>query len=110
MIDAIEQEYDEEADLLATIDKNLQVGATAGKIYVAQATNMTLIKLLIDKGIFTSEEFVEIIKEKEKKLNESINNGIAQIANPSAQELKDSERFLEAVTDGFDAICKKVSE
>jgi hypothetical protein len=110
MVDAIEQEPDEEGDLVSDIDKRLQVGIMAGKNYVAQATATTLTKLLIDKGIFTSEEFVAIMREKEKNIHEKVVNAKARNPNSSPKELNDTERFLQTITEGFNAICEKVSE
>ncbi len=110
MVDAIEQEYDEKEDLAAVIDKRLQVGITAGKIYIAQATANTLTKLLIDKGIFTSEEFVAIMREKEKTFNKAMKGTIAGVSNATPSELNETERFMQTITDGFNNVCEKVSE
>jgi polyhydroxyalkanoate synthesis regulator phasin len=110
MVDGIEQQYDEESDLVGVIDERLVMGATAGRIQVAQATANTLTKLLIDKGIFTSEEFVAIMREKQKKFNETVESAKAKNPDSTPQELKDLERHLEVMTNGFNAICEKVSE
>jgi polyhydroxyalkanoate synthesis regulator phasin len=110
MVDAIEQEYDEESDLGRAIDERLRMGAVAGKIQVAQTTANTLLKLLIDKGILTSEEFVEIIQERRKTLQEIVEKTKLEVPDASQEELNDTQRYLEAITEGFNAICEKLSE
>lgn len=103
------EEYNEDDDLGLVIDDRLQFGKTAGKIMLLQTTFDVLIKLLIDKGVFTSEEFVEVLKAKEAHLDETTNSAKAEKPNASAQELKDLERYLEAFTKGLNVIYKKLT-
>ncbi len=110
MVDAIEREYDEKSDLGRAIDERLRMGAIAGKIQVAQTTANTLLKLLIDKGILTSEEVVEIIQERRNTLGEIVEKTKLEVPDASQKELNDTQRYLEAVTEGFNEICEKLSK
>lgn len=105
-----ETEQNEERDLGATIDDRMQLGRTAAKILVAQATSDALTKLLIEKGIITADEFIEKLSERRQRVNDNVNEAIAENLDDEAERksINDAKRFLETLNEGIDSLCEKV--
>lgn len=109
MIDEINEEFNDPEDLAIAIDERLQISKTAAKIVAVQLTANSLAKLLIAKGIFTSNEFIELIETKAQKLNEGINTAKDNQPDLSLTAIADVERFLATFTEEINVVCEKLA-
>ncbi len=105
----IDEEFKGYKDLGIAIDERLQISKTAAKILAVQVTANSLAKMLIAKGIFTSDEFIELIETKAQKLHEDINAAKESQPDLSPAALTDVERFLATFTEEIAVVCEKIA-